>query len=107
MIQCISANHQHFALFGQMAKDVTRLLSTDAHLSTIDKELHVHAIMCDCHMCPLVGYVASVGVDGGRFMSTVSFEGEEETGVTISMFANRLDTKQPASIAGGVETFVV
>lgn len=58
-------------------------------------------------MCPLVGYVASVGVDGGRFVGTVSFKREEETGVTIPMFTNRLDAKQPPSVTGGVETFVV
>lgn len=90
-----------------MAEDITRLLPTDANLGAIGKELHVHAVICDCHMCPLVGYVASVGVDGGRFVGTVSFKGEEETGVTIPMFTNRLDAKQPPSVTGGVETFVV
>ena len=107
MIQCIPPDHQHFALFGQMAEDVTRLLPTDAHLGAIDKELHVHAIIRDSHMCPLIGYVAGVGVDGGHFVSTVSFKGEEEAGVTIPVFTDRLDAKQPASVTGGVETFVV
>lgn len=88
MIQCIAPNHQHFALFGQMAKDVAGLLPTDTNLGAIYKKLHVHAIICDGHMCPLVGYIACVGVDGGRFVSTVGFEGEEETGVTIPMLTN-------------------
>lgn len=90
-----------------MAEDIARLLPTDAHLGAIHKELHVHTIVCDGHMNPLVGYIASVGVDGGHFVGTVSFKGEEEAGITISMFTNRLDAKQPASVTGGVETFVV
>lgn len=40
-------------------------------------------------------------------MGTISFEGEEEAGVAIPMFTNRLDAKQPASVIGGVETFVI
>lgn len=58
-------------------------------------------------MCPLVGYVASIGVDGGHFVGTISFEGEEEAGVTVPMFTNCLDAKQPATVTGGIETFVV
>lgn len=73
MIQCIPPDHQHFALFGQMAEDIARLLPTDADLGSVDKELHVHAIICDSHMRPLVWYVASVGVDGRGFVGTVSF----------------------------------
>lgn len=90
-----------------MAEDIARLLPTDSHLGTVDKELHVHAIVSDGHMCPLVGYIARVGVDGGHFVGTVSFEGEEEARVTIPMFTDRLDAKQPASVTGGVETFVI
>lgn len=90
-----------------MAEDIAWLLPTDAHLGAIHKELHVHAIVCDSHVYPLVGYIASVGVDGGHFVGTVSFKGEEEAGITIPMFTNRLDAKQPASVTGGVETFVV
>lgn len=58
-------------------------------------------------MGPLVRYVVSVGVDGGHFVGTVSFKGEEEARVSIPVFTNCLDTKQPASVTGGVETFVV
>lgn len=90
-----------------MAEDVTRLLPTDAHLGAIDEELHVHAIVRDRHVRPLVGHVASIGVDGGHFVGTVSFKGEEEARVTVPVFTNRLDAKQPASVTGGVETFVV
>lgn len=107
MIQCISSNHKHFTLFGQVTKDITRLLSTDAHLGTIDIELHVHTIICDCYMNPLVGYVASVGVDGSHFVGTVSFKGKEEAWVTVPMFTNCLDAKQPATITGGIKAFVV
>lgn len=90
-----------------MAKDIARLLPTDTHLGAIEEELHVHAIICDRNMCPLVGYIGSVGVDGGHFVGTVSFKGEEEARVTIPVFTNRLDAKQPSSVTGGVETFVV
>lgn len=107
MIQGIPPDHQHFALFGQMTEDITRLLPADAHLGAVDEELHVHAIVCDSHVCPLVGHVASVGVDRGHFVGTISFKGEEETGVTVPMFTNCLDSKQPTTVAGGVETFVV
>lgn len=58
-------------------------------------------------MCPLVGYVASIGVDGGHFVGTISFKGEKEARVTIPVFTNCPDAKQPASITGGVETFVI
>lgn len=90
-----------------MTEDITRLLSTDTYLGTIDKKLHVHTIICDCHMSPLVGHIASVGVNEGRFVCTISFKGEEETGVTVPIFTDGLDAKQPASVAGGVETFVI
>lgn len=90
-----------------MTEDITRLLSTDANLGSIDKELHVDTIICDCHMCPLVGYVASIRVDGSHFVGTVSFKGEEEAGVTVSMFTNCLDAKQPTTVTGGIKTFVV
>lgn len=90
-----------------MTEDITRLLPTDAHLGAIDEELHVYAIICDRHMCPLVGYVASIGVDGGHFVGPVSFKGEEEAGVTVPVFTNCLDAKQPATVTGGIETFVV
>lgn len=56
-----------------MAEDIARLLPTDADLGSVDKELHVHAIIRDSHMRPLVWYVASVGVDGRGFVGTVSF----------------------------------
>ncbi len=90
-----------------MTEDITRLLPTDTHLGAIDKELHVHTVICNGHMRPLVGYVASVRVDGGHFVGAVSFEGEEEARVTIPVFTNRLDAKQPAAVTRGVETFVV
>lgn len=90
-----------------MAEDIARLLATDTHLGPIDKELHVHTVICDCHMCPLVGSITSVGVDGGHFVGTVRFERKEEAGITIPVFTNRLDAKQPASVTRGVETFVV
>lgn len=90
-----------------MTEDITWLLPTDTNLGTIDKELHVYAIICDRDMCPLIGYVASIGVDGGHFVGTISFKREEEARVTIPVFANWLDAKQPASITGGVETLVV
>lgn len=90
-----------------MAEDVAWLLPTDAHLGAIDKELHVHAVICNCHMRPLVGHITSVRVDGGHFVGAISFKGEEEAGVTIPVFTNRLDAKQPATVTGGVKTFVV
>lgn len=90
-----------------MAEDVARLLPTYAHLGPVKEELHVHAVIRYCHVHPLVGYVTSVGVDGGRFVGTVSFKGEEEAGVTVGVFADRLDAKQPASVTGGIEAFVV
>lgn len=90
-----------------MAEDIARLLPTDAHLGPIDEKLHVHAVISDCHMRPQVGHVASVGVDGGRFVCTVSFKGEEETGVTIPVLTDGLDAQQPPSVAGSIETFVV
>lgn len=90
-----------------MTEDITWLFPTDTHLGSIDEELHVQAIVCDCHMCPLVGHVTNIRVDGSRFVSTVSFKGEKESRVTVSMFTNRLDTKQPTSVTGGVEAFVV
>lgn len=90
-----------------MAEDIAWLLSTDAYLGAIDIEPHVYAIICDSDVHPLVGYVASIGVDGGCFVGTVSFKGEEEPGVTFPVFTDRLDAKQPASVTGGVETFVV
>lgn len=107
MIQCIPPNHQYFALFGQMAEDVTRLFPTDTNLGAVDKELHVHTVVRDCHVRPLVWYVASIGVDGGRFVGTVSFKGEKETRVTIPMFTDRLDAEKPPSVTGGIEAFVV
>lgn len=90
-----------------MTEDITRLLSTDAHLGAVDIELHVHTIICDCHVCPLVRYVASIGVDGSHFVGTVSFKGEKEARVTVPMFTNCLDAKQPATVTGGIEAFVV
>lgn len=90
-----------------MTEDIARLLSTDAHLCTVDIELHVHTIVCNCHVCPLVGYVASIGVDGRHFVRAVSFKGKKEAGVTVSLFTNCLDAKQPATVTGGIEAFVV
>lgn len=90
-----------------MTEDVPRLLPTNSNLGPIDEELHVHDIICNCHMYPLVGYVASVGVDGGHFVGAVSFKREEEARVTVFMFTNRLYAKQPATITGGIEAFVV
>lgn len=90
-----------------MAEDIARLLPADTYLGSIDKKLHVHTIISDCHVCPLVGHVASIGVDGGCFVCTVSFKGEEETRVTISVFTDGLNAQQPASVTGGIETFVV
>lgn len=58
-------------------------------------------------MYPLVGHITDIRVDEGRFVSAVGFEGEEESRVTVSIFANRLDTKQPTSVTGGIEAFVV
>lgn len=90
-----------------MTEDITRLLPTDTHSGTVDKQLHVHAIIRDSHMCPLVGYVANIGVDRRCFVSTIRFQGEEEAWVTVPMFTNCLDAKQPTSVTGGVETLVV
>lgn len=107
VIKCIAANHQYFALFGQRAEDLARLFPTDGHLGAIDKELHVNAVVRDCHMHPLVGYVASIGVDGGHFVSTVSFEREENTGVTVTVFTYCPDAKQPTTVTGGIEALVI
>lgn len=107
VIQCIPSNHQYFALFGQRTEDVSRLLPTDTNLGAIDEKLHVHAIVRDCYVRPLVRNVASVGVDGGHFVSAVGFEGEEEARVTVPMLTYGLDAQQPASVTGGVETFVI
>lgn len=90
-----------------MAEDITRLLPADTYLGSIDKKLHVHTIISDCHVCPLVGNVARIGVNGGRFVCAVSFKGEEETGLTIPMFTDGLNAQQPTSVAGGIKTFVV
>lgn len=90
-----------------MAEDITWLLPADGHLGTVDEELHVQTIICDCHMCPLVWDIASIWVDGGHFVGAISFKGEEEAGFTVPMFTNGLDAKEPATITGGIETFVV
>jgi len=55
----------------------------------------------------MVGYVTSIGVDGSHFVGTIRFKREEESWVTVPMFTNCLDAKQPASVAGGIEAFVV
>ncbi|PWA26709.1 hypothetical protein CCH79_00000959 [Gambusia affinis] len=52
-------------------------------------------------------YITNISVDGGHFVSTVSFERKEELRIAVSMFTNSLDPKQPTSVTGGVETFVV
>lgn len=90
-----------------MAEDIAGLLSTNGDLGSIDEELHVHAIIGDCNMCPLVWYITSVGAHWGHFVGTVSFKGEEEAGIAVAVFTIRLDAKQPASVTGGIKAFVV
>lgn len=90
-----------------MAEDIARLLPTDTYLGPIDEKLHVHTVISDCQVCPLVGHVTGVGVDGGRFVCAVSFQGEEETRVPIPVLTDGLDAQQPTPVAGGIETFVV
>lgn len=90
-----------------MTEDITWLLSANTNLGPIDEQPHVHTIICDRHICPLFRYITNISVDGGHFVSTVSFEWKEEPRIAVSMFTNSLDPKQPTSVTGGVETFVV
>lgn len=90
-----------------MTEDITWLLPTHAHLGPVNVELHVHTIVRDRYMCPLVGYVTSIGVYRSHFVGAVSFKGEKEAGFSVSIFAHCLDAKQPASVTGGIEAFVV
>lgn len=90
-----------------MTEDVSWLLPTESNLGSVDEELHVDTIVRDRQMRPLVGRVTDIGVDGGCFVGTVSFERKEEARVTVSLFTNSLDAKQPASVTGSIEAFVV
>lgn len=96
----------YLTLLSKRAEDISRLFSANSSLSTIYKQSHINAIICDCHMGPVARQVTGVGVDGGDLMCTIRLEREEEARVSIALLTNCLDTQQPTPIARGIEALI-
>lgn len=107
LVQGVSSQHEHLALQGQQAEDAAHLLPAGGHLGAIHVEPHQAPVVGGSQVHPLVGEVAAVCHDGGDFAGTVRLQREEITGVSVPLVADGVNPQDPASVTGGVRTFVI
>lgn len=107
LVQGIASQHEHLALQGQQTEDAAHLLSTRGHLGAVDVESHQAPIVGGSQVHPLVGEVAAMCCNGGDFASTVRLQREEIAGVSVPLVTDGVNPQDPASVTGGVRTFVI